>query len=83
MEYLGIERIALESTAAIHTANEIEQQPELWIEIFDDFKEKCNDLKRFISSDCGDINKIILTGAGTSAFIGLTLSWEILSDIWN
>ena len=74
MKCLGIERELLESTAAIHTAKEIEQQPELWIEIFDDFKEKYNDFKRFISSDGGDINKIILTGAGTSAFIGHSLS---------
>jgi len=73
MKYLGIERKLLESKAAIHTAREIKQQPELWIEISDDFKKNCNDLKRFISSDCGEINKIILTGAGTSAFIGHSL----------
>lgn len=73
MVYLGIERTILESTTAFHTAKEIKQQPELWLDIFDYFKEKCNDLKSFISSYCGDINKIVLTGAGTSAFIGLSL----------
>ncbi len=73
MRYLGIERNLLKSTAAIHTAKEIKQQPDLWIEIFDDFKKNCHDLKKFISSNCQDTNKIILTGAGTSAFIGLSL----------
>jgi len=73
MKYLGIERITLESTAAIHTAKEIKQQPELWTEIFDEFKGNCHDFKSFIASYGSDINKIILTGAGTSAFIGQSL----------
>ncbi|GJM29715.1 MAG: tagatose-6-phosphate ketose isomerase [Cyclobacteriaceae bacterium] len=73
MRYLGIESKVLESSAAIHTAREIAQQPEVWIEILEDFKEKSNNLKSFISSNCVDINKIILTGAGTSAFIGRSL----------
>ena len=73
MEYLGIERIELESKAAIHTAKEIKQQPEIWIEILNEFKANNQNLSSFFTSIGSEFNKIILTGAGTSAYIGLSL----------
>ena len=58
----------------IHTSEEILQQPEIWQEI----------LEMYIASDFnihsfrGRYNKLVLTGAGTSAYIGLGLQ-----DIFN
>lgn len=57
----------------MHTAGEIANQPKLWehtaARVFDDSGE----LSRFLQTAYSEINNIVLTGAGTSAFIGLSL----------
>jgi len=73
MKYLGINSKILESSGAIHTASEIEQQPELWMKIFKNLMAEKDDLMSFINLVYQDIDKIIITGAGTSAYIGLSL----------
>jgi tagatose-6-phosphate ketose/aldose isomerase len=72
MKYLGLESKELTQKGAIHTAREISQQPLLWKKIYEQVKQQQNDIKDFFALTKG-IQRIILTGAGTSAFIGLSL----------
>jgi len=73
MKYLGMESDDLELRQAIHTAREITQQPSLWLDIYDRVRSKTKEIKDFIESSFPDASRILLTGAGTSAFIGLSL----------
>lgn len=72
MRYLGIDVQELNDRGAIHTAKEISQQPEIWQKVWDQIKEESTSIKSFLNSH-KEIQRIILTGAGTSAFIGLSL----------
>lgn len=56
-----------------YTISEIHQQPEMWIKEFDLIKEDDQVIKTFIEKNVHSADEIILTGAGTSAFIGDTL----------
>lgn len=60
---------------AVHTTREIHQQPAVWNELVSGLAEKKEDLKGFLESIYNKHDKIrvILTGAGTSAFVGDTL----------
>ncbi|MBN8577233.1 MAG: SIS domain-containing protein [Cytophagales bacterium] len=71
MSHLGISRSELEAKGAIHTAREIAQQPELWAKIAAALVLQQKSISDFISAS--KPARIILTGAGTSAFIGLSL----------
>ncbi len=71
MQYLGLEIENLKSLGAIDTAREISQQPEIWLKIWDLIKNQQKALNSFIQDHQYD--KIILTGAGTSAYIGESL----------
>lgn len=74
MEYLDCDDQFLDSKGAIHTAREISRQPELWLETYRKIVQEKNDirlfLKKVLSQECP---YVILTGAGTSAFIGEAL----------
>lgn len=72
MNYLGFSSQDLTQKGAIHTAREISQQPSLWGSIWVSMNIKQPDLKKFFDEIRG-YQRIILTGAGTSAFIGLSL----------
>jgi tagatose-6-phosphate ketose/aldose isomerase len=75
--FLGISDTELISKGAIHTAKEINNQPELWLKVYNVIKENCEGLKFFLNKvyNVNNIDnfEIILTGAGTSAFIGSVL----------
>jgi tagatose-6-phosphate ketose/aldose isomerase len=73
MKYLGINSKTLESSGAIYTASEIAQQPALWLKIYMRILSEKDDLMNYINHVCQDIDKIVLTGAGTSAYIGISL----------
>lgn len=74
MEYLKCDTSYLESKGGFDTAKEISRQPELWMETYQKLvKEKVEIgrfLKKVLQKECPDV---ILTGAGTSAFIGEVL----------
>ena len=74
MKYLGLELGELESRGAVHTAREICQQPDLWLKILEDVIFHHAELNRFLETAFGNAQRIILTGAGTSAFIGQSLA---------
>ncbi|NDO79774.1 aldose isomerase [Citrobacter sp. NCU1] len=57
------------------TAREISQQPECWLKSLKNIARQRDDLDKFLSSVFSNPGlKIILTGAGTSAFIGDIIS---------
>jgi tagatose-6-phosphate ketose/aldose isomerase len=58
---------------ALYTANEIAGQPELWLKIYTQVLENKERISSYMTRALPDVSKIILTGAGTSAYIGLTL----------
>lgn len=74
MRYLGMELPALEAKGASHTAREISQQPDLWQLILKDVAQDRSELEQFLNVAFSKCKRIILTGAGTSAFIGLSLT---------
>ena len=64
----------LEENASIHTAREISGQPLLWEMTYKAFSAIQSDLKIFLDQVLKENElDIMLTGAGTSAFIGETL----------
>lgn len=77
MEYLGIDEIVLKQRNGIFTAKEIAGQPVLWTAIRDKVSEEKVPIASFFDEVLPKVDTIILTGAGTSAFIGLSLSGEI------
>jgi tagatose-6-phosphate ketose/aldose isomerase len=73
MKYLGMGLPALTEKGAIHTAREISQQPDLWLDVWQVLNEQRPALEKFLDRALSNSARIILTGAGTSAFIGLSL----------
>lgn len=65
----------LESLGAIITTKEIKQQPELWEEAYQIYKDNKENLNKFIEN-IGNKHgqfRVIFTGAGTSAYVGNTI----------
>src|SRR5688500_11366206 len=73
IKYLGLDQAALLKNGAIHTAREISQQPQLWKKIYNDITLHKPELQNFLNVALDKSHRIILMGAGTSAFIGLSL----------
>lgn len=73
MEYLNQIQSDLLSKGAILTAKEIANQPILWKNTRDKFNNESNEINSFLSKAYKESSNIILTGAGTSAYIGLSL----------
>lgn len=74
MQYLGVDLPALKIKGAVHTAREISQQPDLWQKVWKVVTENRQGIQKFFQLALPDTKRIIITGAGTSAFIGLSLS---------
>ncbi len=71
MSYLGYPQAELEAAGGVWTAREICQQPVIWSEIEGMLSREAGALRGFLGPllERGDL-RIVLTGAGTSAFIG-------------
>lgn len=82
----------LESLGAVITTKEIEQQPRLWEDTFALYMEKNREIQAFFQKVADKHNqvRVIFTGAGTSAYVGETVTpylkekidekhWELLS----
>jgi len=74
MPILISETSLLEDLGAVHTANEIAAQPGLWIKIYRQILADKGRISAYIDEVLPHVSKIILTGAGTSAYIGLSLN---------
>lgn len=74
MQYLGFDERVLVDRGGLYTAKEIEGQPELWMKTWTKVASETEAIAAFLNETIPCIGRIILTGAGTSAFIGLSLS---------
>ena len=66
-----------------HTYMEIHQQPAVWKKTFGIILEKKNEIKSFLDRYLSEGYKVILTGAGTSAYIGDALEYTLHGTILN
>ncbi|MEP7258256.1 MAG: SIS domain-containing protein [Flavitalea sp.] len=74
-KFLGLSLEELQSLGATHTAREISQQPDLWLKTWSLVNDQQKELSAFLDKVYKHENlDVILTGAGTSAFIGMILS---------
>jgi tagatose-6-phosphate ketose/aldose isomerase len=74
MKYLGHPQAELEAAGGIWTAREISQQPAVWPKILGQLDRDSASLRSWLRPLLGRKDlRIVLTGAGTSAFIGETL----------
>jgi len=64
----------LKQHGAYFTAREISQQPDLWKKIWEKIEHQKDALWAFLQQAYSMADNIILTGAGTSAYIGMSLS---------
>lgn len=78
MKYLNIDEAVLKDTGAVFTAKEIAGQPKLWIDIFEKIVDEKKDIQSFMENVLKKTKKIILTGAGTSGFIGYSIEGTVL-----
>ena len=80
--FLEMSEELLTSKGALFTAREIAGQPELWLKTFDCVDNRRDQLSRFLNK-CFEREslEIILTGAGTSAFIGENLAPDLDLDL--
>jgi tagatose-6-phosphate ketose/aldose isomerase len=71
MPYLQFTQKELEAKGGLHTASEIQGQPVLWKEVYDLILSEKKCISKFLLPllENSDL-RIILTGAGSSAFIG-------------
>jgi len=78
MKYLNIDTKDLESKGGYYTAKEISSQPDMWLETFERVLAEKEQIKEFIGKIVDKKNPcVILTGAGTSAFIGEALAGTV------
>ncbi|MDK2908590.1 MAG: D-galactosamine 6-phosphate deaminase/isomerase [Bacteroidales bacterium] len=73
MQHLGYDEKWLREKGAHHTAREISGQPTLWHHTFHLIESQIELLKKFLDSVLPETRRIILTGAGTSGYIGYSL----------
>ena len=68
-------------TLNYHTYKEIKQQPRVWKEAFETVCERKDEISSFIHSYIGKGYSVVLTGAGTSAYIGDALECALRDTI--
>lgn len=73
MKYLNIQNTELKAKGAFETAREIEGQPDLWSKIFEKLASENDAITKFLDMTLSKVRKILLTGAGTSAYIGCSV----------
>ena len=74
MNIFNITEQEMNNTHSSYTLNEIYQQPKTWLKTLNQIKETKDSIQKFIDKviKCDDFD-IILTGAGTSEFVGNAL----------
>ncbi|MDR8392131.1 SIS domain-containing protein [Aliifodinibius sp. S!AR15-10] len=82
-KFLGQTVKNLQENGADHTAREISGQPALWIRTWEKVSRERDDLKNFLDRVLNiDQLEVVLTGAGTSAYIGETAE-PIMRGCWS
>ncbi len=81
-KFLGIAASELENKSGLLTAREIVQQPRVWGDVQTLLENRNDEITAFLAAILIDKNsRIILTGAGTSAFIGECLAPLMLNKL--
>ena len=57
-------------TQELHTYREIRQQPQVWVKAYDIILARKAEIQSFLHANFNEDYSIVLTGAGTSAYIG-------------
>ena len=57
-------------TQELHTYREIRQQPQVWVKAYDTILARKAEIQSFLHANFNEDYSIVLTGAGTSAYIG-------------
>lgn len=70
---MWIKELANKNSNAKNTTNEIIHQPELWRKIWKKVYAEKDEIQSFFSKVKKDCDSIVLTGAGTSAYIGISV----------
>lgn len=73
MDPVDDETSQIKEPVTLYTALEIAGQPELWLKIHQQVLQDKMRISSFMNEAHNEVSKIILTGAGTSAYIGLSL----------
>jgi tagatose-6-phosphate ketose/aldose isomerase len=69
----GMSDDKIKELGAVYTATEIRQQPKLWEETYNIVKKNEEKIKDFLNRKLKSNTRIILTGAGTSDYVGDTI----------
>jgi tagatose-6-phosphate ketose/aldose isomerase len=69
----GMSHDKIKELGAVYTVTEIRQQPKLWEETYNIVKENEEKIKGFLKRKLKSNTRIILTGAGTSDYVGDTI----------
>lgn len=77
MKYLNIEEADLKANGALCTAKEIAGQPKLWSRVWEKLLEEKDEMGSFFENVLQVSKKIILTGAGTSSYIGYSIEGSV------
>ena len=77
MTYLNYPESVLLEKGALDTAREVTEQPGLWRRTADKFFRESGAIGHFLEMAGRESDGILLTGAGTSAFIGLSLQGSL------
>ena len=82
MSHLNYSDSALRSNDAFWTAKEISQQPSSWQSLINSLKNEDDKLRQFLNPLLKNSTlRIILTGAGTSAFVGNSLAPALMKHL--
>lgn len=82
MKYLNIDTKDLELKGGYYTAKEISSQPEMWLQTYRRVNEEKKEIQEFLEKIIEKRNPcVILTGAGTSAFIGEVLAGTVQKQL--
>ena len=80
MQIINLDDDLLVKKGGLLTAAEIAGQPELWKNLAETFFNVSEEIEKFLQDAYSQIDNIILTGAGTSAFIGLSLQGPLFRN---
>lgn len=81
MLYLNLRTAELKIAGGYQTALEISRQPEVWRKTIKSFYNQSELITVFIKSALKSADRIILTGAGSSSFIGHSLSGTMFKHL--
>ncbi|ATZ17515.1 tagatose-6-phosphate ketose/aldose isomerase [Williamsoniiplasma luminosum] len=68
----------LRENKGINTLTEILQQPQMWIQTSQIIQENAAEIQKFLQKNLHPTTKVILTGAGTSEFVGSSLVRDLI-----